>query len=608
MIQNNIYDAIGTPCLVANRVTLNIFSNKAFVSLFGYFIENAEQLFLLQNPNFNLDAIQKMPPDTDYWLINASHHIVFCMVKIRNLSEEEIIICFEKHHINEDSFPFLEQSYALLQKFKIGIILYDLKISKNILASPYILEKSGYTIEELKDKPWNDFIYPNDLSRKQDSIDDLLLSKEKVLITEGQMTTKKGKFLWVQEMIEKIVIGGNPFLLIYLRDKTKEKESDAELARAKQKTENAELLKSIFLDNIPHEIRTPLNAIIGFTSLLRDVNISQEERSEYINFIQDSSNDIMHMVDNMIEIAKLQTNQALPKMEKCLVNKLLDRIYESAKELKKKAEKESISITTTKAFADPSFSAVTDPEYVHRIFLHLIDNALKFTSTGKIEIGYKLISNIRIDFYVSDTGIGISQEEQDVIFQKFGKSGNINTDKNRGAGLGLSLSKEMIRLLGGEIHVESKKGEGSTFSFSIPIEPAKKISIEKHSIHGEIDWSTKTILIAEDNSINYNFLDKFLRKTHVNLIWAKNGKEAIEMFKENKNINLILMDILMPEIDGFDATKEIRKIDKDIPIIAQTALAFSEDEELCYQAGCNYVLVKPINSDDLTSTIRKFMR
>ena len=363
---------------------------------------------------------------------------------------------------------------------------------------------------------------------------------------------------------------------------------------------------SAFLDNLPHEIRTPLHAITGFTSLLSDSELTKEERLEYVKFIQDSSNDILNLMDNIIEIAKLETNQVKPKKEKCYLNNIFDKLQADVESKLSILEKNHLKVRVSKGNFDPQFMIYSDPERIYQIITHLLNNALKFTETGFIEFGYSFAANNRIAFYVKDSGIGIPDDQQEIIFRKFGKSGNINTNKNRGTGLGLALSKKLVELLNGDINVESSEGQGSTFTFHLPIEKEQKISITKPSVYGEINWSAKTILIAEDTESNYFFIEAFLERTKVNLLWARNGIEAIKMFNES-NVNLILMDIMMPEKDGYDTTRDIKEINPTVPIIAQTALALPDDEEKCYAAGCDYVLVKPINSDDLIATIKRFI-
>jgi CheY-like chemotaxis protein len=381
---------------------------------------------------------------------------------------------------------------------------------------------------------------------------------------------------------------------------------DAELQRAKHKVEEAEHLKTSFLDNLPHEIRTPLHAITGFTSLLSDPELSHKDRLEYVKFIQDSSNDILNLMDNIIEIAKLETNQVKPKKEKCYINNIIEKLENDVESKLIILEKTNLSVKVTRGNNDPLFMIYSDPERIYQIISHLLNNALKFTTEGFIEFGYSFAPNNRIAFFVKDSGIGIPENQQEIIFRKFSKSGNINTNKNRGTGLGLALSKKLVELLNGEIKVESSEGAGSLFSFYLPIEKEQRISIVRPSVYGDINWGSKTILVAEDTDSNYFFIEAFLERTKVNLLWAKDGNEAIKMFKENK-INLILMDIMMPEKDGYDTTIEIKGIDASIPIIAQTALALPDDEEKCYAAGCDYVLIKPINSDDLIATIKRFI-
>jgi signal transduction histidine kinase/CheY-like chemotaxis protein len=414
---------------------------------------------------------------------------------------------------------------------------------------------------------------------------------------------------WFNEYVKFFEHDDSNYQVILLRDISNEKENEIELLRAKQKVEEAERLKTAFLENMPHEIRTPLHAITGFTSLLSDPGLSLNERQEYVKFIQDSSNDILNLIDNIIEIAKLETNQIKPRKEKCYINSILDKLYNDFKIKQEIIEKDNVEIKMAKANSDPLYTIYTDAERLYQVLNHLLNNALKFTEKGEILFGYKMPQKGYVEFFVSDTGIGIPTDQRDIIFKKFGKSGNINTNKNRGSGLGLTLSKKIIELMDGQIEVDSVVGQGSTFRFTIPIETDNRINIAKPTILGEMNWSAKTILIAEDTESNYFFIEAFLERTNVNLLWAQDGNEAVQIFSENRDkINMVLMDIMMPEKDGFDATREIKAIDPDIPVVAQTALALPDDEEKCYAAGCDYVLIKPINSEDLIATIRRFIQ
>lgn len=494
----------------------------------------------------------------------------------------------------------------ILSDISVGIIIKSNDNPEAIYISQYLINKIGYSAQEINEKSWKYFTYEDDIAKQETVIRD---SEEQNLTSyylEKRVVSKNGKVFWVLEYNRNFQFNGENFQLVILRDISSEKEVETELQRAKHLVEDAERLKSAFLDNMPHEIRTPLHAITGFTSLLSDSDLTHEERLEYVKFIQDSSNDILNLMDNIIEIAKLETNQVKPKKEKCYLNSIFDKLLNDLETKQYLLEKTHLIAKVVKGNPDPLFMIYSDPERLYQICSHLLNNALKFTEKGEIEFGYHAPKNGRIEFYVKDTGVGINEDEQDIIFRKFGKSGNINTNKNRGTGLGLTLSKKLVELLNGEIFVKSVQGQGSIFFFYIPIENEQKITISKPSVSGETNWSAKTILIAEDTESNYFFIEAFLERTKVNLIWAQDGEEAIRLFKENR-VDLILMDIMMPEKDGFDATREIKEIDPNIPIVAQTALALPDDEEKCYKAGCDYVLVKPINSEDLIATIKRFI-
>jgi PAS domain S-box-containing protein len=491
----------------------------------------------------------------------------------------------------------------------LGIIVKNVSQDKTIWVSPYLISKIGYSADEIANNPWQEFTYAEDID-KQESLFEMIRSSNRNSFTlDKRIVSKSGKMFWFNEYVKFFEHDDSNYQVILLRDISNEKENEIELLRAKQKVEEAERLKTAFLENMPHEIRTPLHAITGFTSLLSDPGLSLNERQEYVKFIQDSSNDILNLIDNIIEIAKLETNQIKPRKEKCYINSILDKLYNDFKIKQEIIEKDNVEIKMAKANSDPLYTIYTDAERLYQVLNHLLNNALKFTEKGEILFGYKMPQKGYVEFFVSDTGIGIPTDQRDIIFKKFGKSGNINTNKNRGSGLGLTLSKKIIELMDGQIEVDSVVGQGSTFRFTIPIETDNRINIAKPTILGEMNWSAKTILIAEDTESNYFFIEAFLERTNVNLLWAQDGNEAVQIFSENRDkINMVLMDIMMPEKDGFDATREIKAIDPDIPVVAQTALALPDDEEKCYAAGCDYVLIKPINSEDLIATIRRFIQ
>lgn len=606
MGQGNFFENIPIPSIIINLKTNELTLNRLFYHLVQgavKTIHDFEKLFtdgigLSQHLNNSMNWYKRVElPDGSLKNVGINSGYI---------NDNEVI--FTIFEINPD-LKFLLKTTELkkiLGEAPIGLLIKNIETAETIFVSPYFTSKIGYSIQEINSNPWQFFTYSDDIPKIESIINDAIEQNLTSYYFEKRIVSKNGKIFWFSEFVRRFNFNEEKFQMTLLREISNEKEIEAELHRAKQNVEDAERLKSAFLDNMPHEIRTPLHAITGFTSLLSDSDLSHDERLEYVKFIQDSSNDILNLMDNIIEIAKLETNQVKPKKEKCYVNSIFDKLLNDIELKQQFFEKTHIHIKVNKSNSDPLFMIYSDPERLYQICTHLINNALKFTEFGEIEIGYLGPKNGKIEFYVKDTGVGIQDEEQDIIFKKFGKSGNINTNKNRGSGLGLALSKKLVELLNGEITVKSVQGKGSTFSFYLPIETEQKITITKPSVTGDMNWSAKTILIAEDTESNYFFIEAFLERTKVNLIWAQDGEEAIRMFKENR-VDLILMDIMMPEKDGFDATREIKEIDPAIPIIAQTALALPDDEEKCYKAGCDYVLVKPINSEDLIATIKRFI-
>lgn len=603
---NLFLSKIPIPALIVNFRTKQLTTNKWFDELCGVALSSFEQLndlFILENPLVGLEE-GLTEKNNEIRLVDGTTKKV--KLTYNPISNDETIIIAENNDPGIDAFVKSGVFNVLFGDFPLGIIVMNTTINQTIYVSPYLSIKTGYSQEEISEKSWKELTYENDIPLQENLINESKHNNLNSFFFEKRIVSKTGKIYWFSEYIRYFDFNNEKYEIILLRDISQEKEVDAELQRAKHLAEDAEQLKSAFLDNMPHEIRTPLHAITGFTSLLSDSDLTHEERLEYVKFIQDSSNDILNLMDNIIEIAKLETNQVKLKKEKCYINSIIDKLLNDIEHKQEIIEKQDVNIKITKGSADPLFTIVSDPERIYQIMSHLLNNALKFTEQGEIEFGYNYTANNKLEFIVRDTGIGIAKEEQDLIFKKFGKSGNINTNKNRGSGLGLTLSKKLIELLKGEIRLISEPGEGSTFLFTIPIENEQKITISKPSVTAKNNWSSKTILVAEDTESNYFFIEAFLERTKVNLLWAQDGVEAIKMFQEN-NVDLILMDIMMPEKDGYDATREIKEMDPNVPIIAQTALALPDDEEKCYNSGCDYVLVKPINSEDLIATIKRFI-
>jgi CheY-like chemotaxis protein len=268
-----------------------------------------------------------------------------------------------------------------------------------------------------------------------------------------------------------------------------------------------------------------------------------------------------------------------------------------------------MELRLNKPVSDKDFSISTDPNRIRQVLSNLLGNALKFTDEGYIELGFTLERENQVVFYVKDTGIGIPKEKQKLIFERFGQVEDAQNKEQKGTGLGLAISKKLAELLGGNLTVESEKNVGSIFKLTLPVNlAAGKVEKKKIEIKvPEINWNNKVILIAEDSVLNYTYLEAILQRTNVKLLWAKDGKEAVEMCQENDDIDIVLMDIKMPVLDGLNAIKEIKKFRKELPIIVQTAYAMPEDRERSFAAGSDDYLTKPLNATVLFKTISKFM-
>jgi PAS domain S-box-containing protein len=426
----------------------------------------------------------------------------------------------------------------------------------------------------------------------------------------GYSKASNGECMPIEINASKITYSGKKALLFIVRDITLIKETEDKLKEAVAKAEEADMLKSVFLANMSHEIRTPMNAIIGFSEILSDQELTKKEREEFINYITQGSNTLMNLIEDIIDITKIEAGQIKINFAEIDVNKLMDELYATFLKMKNKNGKQKVELRLNKPGLEEGFKISTDPSRIRQILSNLLGNAIKFTDEGYIELGYHLKGPNQILFYVKDTGIGIPSDKVDMIFERFGQVEDPKKADRKGTGLGLSISKKLAELLGGTLTVESELDKGSIFYLNLPVN--KDISIitpaEKQPVSMSRDWSDKLFLIAEDSILNYTYLEALFQKTKVKLLWAKDGKEAIEMCKENKDIDIVLMDIKMPVINGLEAINKIKKFRKDLPIIVQTAYAMPEDREKSLEAGGDEHLTKPINAEELFATIQKFLR
>jgi PAS domain S-box-containing protein len=395
------------------------------------------------------------------------------------------------------------------------------------------------------------------------------------------------------------------------RDITMLKQVHEALVKANTDSETSSRLKSSFLANISHEIRTPLNSVVGFSNLLLGDDISKAVREEYIEHINHNSEKLLQIIGDIIDLSRLESSQIEITYEETSLISIINEIVEDTRQIIRRNEK-PIILKVKNQFEDNGDLIFTDRIWLKRVLNHLMDNAVKFTLDGTIEFSYRKEDD-NVIFKISDTGIGIRKENLVHIFEEFRQEVGGHHRPFEGLGIGLTLAKEVIERMGGRINVKSEKGIGSEFSFSIPYRPAgsprlRKVESGINHFIKPIDWSSKKCLIVDDNKDVLIYLNRILHDTGLSILMARSGFEAIEMVKSTPDIDVVLLDMQMPEMNGIEATREIRKIRKNMPIIAQTAFVFEDDKDIILEAGCDACLIKPIRKDHLITVMSGFVK
>jgi signal transduction histidine kinase/CheY-like chemotaxis protein len=387
-------------------------------------------------------------------------------------------------------------------------------------------------------------------------------------------------------------------------EKTVEKRTK-ELVKAKEHAEESDRLKSAFLANMSHEIRTPMNGILGFAGLLKEPDLTGETQQEYIKIIEKSGDRMLNIINDIIDISKIEANLIEVDIRDSNLNEKMEFIYNF---FKPQVEEKGMRLLLKNSLSSKEANIRTDNEKVYSILTNLVKNAIKYCKEGTIEFGC-IKKDKTLEFYVKDTGIGIPKERQGAIFERFVQADITDKMARQGAGLGLSIAKAYVELLGGKIWVESEEGTGSTFYFTLPYnpEPGENQDLGKIALRRDEMAQIKKlkIIIAEDDETSEKLVSITVNEFSREVIAARTGSEAVEFCRTNPDTDLILMDIQMPEMNGYEATRQIRQFNRDIVIIAQTAFGLTGDREKAIEAGCNDYIRKPVNKDELLSIIRK---
>jgi PAS domain S-box-containing protein len=523
-----------------------------------------------------------------------------------NAKVTELKEVIKEKNIASESLKKSEERYRNIFN-NVQDVFYQTDINGTIREiSPSVERFSGFRSDELINSPVVELYY--DLKDREVLLKEIYEHGE-VHDYELRLKTKNGdkRIVSVNARLVKDPNGMPDHIDGAIRDITERMELFEKLIVAKEKAEESDQLKTAFLHNISHEIRTPLNAIIGFSGFLDQPDLTPEARKEYIDIIFQSNNQLLSIINDILSVSHIETGQITVNKSATDLPRIMEELY---RRYKPEAERKNLEFRMYSGLSGSDGVIVSDENKLIQIISNLLSNALKFTHKGFIEFGFRKKEN-NIEIYVEDTGIGISEEEHEKIFDRFYQVDKSIDRIYTGTGLGLTISNAYVKLLGGKFSTNSICGKGSVFSFTIPYsreeikaEPEKESLLQK----GPAIKNTKTLLVAEDEESNYALILAMLASFNYNIIWATDGQEAIDMCKSNPDISLILMDIKMPVKNGFEATSEILQIKPGIPIIAQTAYAHPYDRAKALECGCTDYIAKPFDKKQLLSVIEKYTR
>jgi CheY-like chemotaxis protein len=394
------------------------------------------------------------------------------------------------------------------------------------------------------------------------------------------------------------------------------KRLEKELLKTREKANNSEKIKSVFLTNMSHAVRTPMNAIIGFSELIGMEGISPKKKQEFTKIINEKGHQLLSLIDDIIEISKIEAGKIELNYTQIDIDEFFNEIFSTSLLKKIKAGKELLELVLEKNSQDEFGSIQTDPGRLQQIINNILTFCINNTSKGVIRFGYNIKDSKTIEFFVQDSGPGLSKEDQKLIFDYYLELEDITNQRIAGNGLGLTIAKNLLEILGGKITVNADLTKGNEFIFTLPIEKPGRTgrsnsssANEKASALEKLEpvWKDKVILVVEDDSVNFQFIEALLEKTQVQLLHAENGMQALELCKTISKIDLILMDIKLPDKNGYQITREIKAIRSDIPIVALTAFVINEVKDKCLASGCEDVISKPVEIELFLSLVNKFL-
>ncbi|HCR90630.1 MAG TPA: hypothetical protein DIW50_09275 [Prolixibacteraceae bacterium] len=450
----------------------------------------------------------------------------------------------------------------------------------------------------------------------QKDVADLMVSKDNQVLEKGHVSYEEVwndrngvSHIYQTQKFRIDIPESRPLLGAIITDITEWKNAQNELLLAKEKAEESDKLKTAFLQNMSHEIRTPMNAIMGFSEILPDSFDDKPQLEYYTGIISQRCTDLLGIIDEILDIARIESGHLSIHKEECNLNKWISEIDLFLREYQKRLKKEHILFSLKCDFPEDQI-VIIDQGKIKQILINMVGNAFKFTEKGKIEIGCGIYGHNQLHFYFSDTGIGIPKEKQSFIFNRFAQADSMTSRLYGGTGLGLAIVKGLLDALHGSIHMESEPGKGTVFHFSVPFSKCqkkeKRLGLSDHIPTSE-EHVRKKILIVEDDHYNFVYLKQLFRGTDHIIIHAENGKKALDQALNN-DFDLVLMDIRLPDIDGYEITRKIKEQKPKLKIIAQTAYASENDKQNALNAGCDDYISKPIQNDLFMQKVNNLLK
>ncbi len=606
-----------------------ILSNSAYFKSLGY----SQEQFYRMNPS---DLIH--PDDLDHYLmvkkdittedlISYEYRIRHAKGYWQDMLAKSILIKNEEgnprhvlfiiHDISERKFreKILRENQLFLQtmidNLPVAIFVKRVDTGKYEIWNSEAEKLTSITKEEAIGRA-NSEIFPQQLASLFDSTDEIVVNTGKPYRINDEKITLAGlsKSTLNTSKIPISVKGKVQYILVMVQDITGEKNTQNELKNALEKAKESDRLKAAFINNISHELRTPLNAIVGSANILGQSDLDMDDKEDYISIMNQSSEKLLHMVSDIMDISRIETNQFEISFSESNVNELLLKVDEYTKRLADDMDKSHLRFNI-KLYPDNDMNISTDASRAYQVFQYLASNAVKFTSNGEIEIGYYDQNDREITFYVKDTGIGIPSSMHKAIFEKFFQLEMSLTKEYSGLGIGLYLTRSILQLLGGRIWLESEVNNGSTFYFSLKKQMSEAESKGKQikiNTGKKYKWNGKTILVVDDTRSTTTLLKKLLERNGASIVTANSGKEAIDILKNSSLIDLVLLDLQMPVMSGAETAEKMHKIHPDLKIIAQSAYTLEEDREFVENVNFAAYLTKPIITNEMYKVVDVYLK